>query len=193
MLTKPSAERIRRFLQQQNQLGLSYSDVGASQDAAPEGFDLDHHRVQIGCGQAAYDSACETIRRWGQFPRSWTEVHPLHAPLAVGTTVCVLFRVFGLWWLSSARIVYQIDEKQPLRRFGFAYGTLPGHIERGEERFSIEWLADDSVWYDIRAFSRPRHPLVQLAYPLARRLQKRFVRDSQEAMRHAVAVTSNKR
>jgi uncharacterized protein (UPF0548 family) len=89
--------------------------------------------------------------------------------------------------MSSARIVYQLEDGQPIRRFGFAYGTLPGHIERGEERFSIEWLPDDTVWYDIRAFSRPRHWLVRLGYPLARRLQRRFVRDSQSAMLRAVS------
>lgn len=50
-----------------------------------------------------------------------------------------------------------------IARFGFAYGTLPGHVESGEERFQIEWhRSDDSVWYDILAFSRPNHPLARL-------------------------------
>jgi uncharacterized protein (UPF0548 family) len=35
---------------------------------------------------------------------------------------------------APCRIVYVIDE--PDRR-GFAYGTLPGHPERGEEAFII--------------------------------------------------------
>ena len=72
------------------------------------------------------------------------------------------------------------------RRFGFAYGTLPDHVECGEERFMIEWLADDSVWYDILAFSRPRHPLVRLSSPLARMLQKRFARESLLRMKAVV-------
>ena len=38
-------------------------------------------------------------------------------------------------------------------RFGFAYGTLPGHGGSGEERFLIERDRDDGVWYDILAFS----------------------------------------
>jgi uncharacterized protein (UPF0548 family) len=93
----------------------------------------------------------------------------------------------GLWWLNACRIVYVIDEAAPVRRFGFAYGTLPAHVEEGEERFSIEQLADGSVWYDLRAFSRPRYWPVRLAKPVARRLQRRFVRESQAAMQRAVA------
>ena len=42
--------------------------------------------------------------------------------------------------------------------------------------------ADDSVYYDLFAFSRPRHPLVRMTKPLARRLQKSFVAASKTAM-----------
>ena len=72
-----------------------------------------------------------------------------------------------------------------MKRFGFAYGTLPDHAERGEERFMIEWLADDSVWYDIYAFSRPQKAIVKLGLPLARRLQKRFGGESLAVMKEA--------
>ena len=51
----------------------------------------------------------------------------------------------------------------------------------------MEWhAADAAVWYDILAFSRPQQLLARLGYPLARRLQKRFARDSAAAMRRAV-------
>ena len=74
-------------------------------------------------------------------------------------------------------------------KIGFAYGTLPKHVERGEECFSVEWHhADDTVWYDILAFSRPKHILVRLGYPVARALQARFVRDSMQAL---LKATSN--
>jgi uncharacterized protein (UPF0548 family) len=104
-----------------------------------------------------------------------------------GATVCVVFHLLGVWWLNAARIVYELEEEAPVRRAGFAYGTLTCHVERGEERFSVEWLPDDSVWYDLRAFSRPRFLGARLARPVARALQRRFVRDSQAAMVAAVA------
>ena len=69
--------------------------------------------------------------------------------------------------LNACRIVYTIDsggdEDGVIKRYGFAYGTLAEHAERGEERFSVEWHAeDDSVWYDLFAFSWPNHRLARL-------------------------------
>ena len=80
-----------------------------------------------------------------------------------------------------------IDEDGPIRRFGFAYGTLPEHAEQGEERFTVEWQrSSDLVSYDIVSFSRPGNIAVKMAYPLARELQNRFLRHSLAAMVDAV-------
>jgi uncharacterized protein (UPF0548 family) len=80
-------------------------------------------------------------------------------------------------------VVYLIDEGESLKKFGFAYGTLASHVERGEERFTIEWQKeDDSVWYDILAFSKPNKFVVKLGFPVTRMLQKRFARDSLAVM-----------
>ncbi len=104
-----------------------------------------------------------------------------------GATFAVLIRHLGFWSLNSTRLVYVHEEDGPVQRYSFAYGTLPGHAESGEERFSIEWRHDDdSVWYEIFAFSRPRHPLTWAGYPLTRILQKRFTRDSKAAMARVV-------
>jgi uncharacterized protein (UPF0548 family) len=101
--------------------------------------------------------------------------------------VAIVARAIGLWWLNACRIVYVVDETGPITRFGFAYGTLPGHAGSGEERFLIEWnKADNSVWYDILAFSRPWHVLTKIGYPMVRRAQKRFGRESSAAMKRAV-------
>ena len=101
--------------------------------------------------------------------------------------MAVIARLFGLWLPNACRIIYVVDEEGPVQRYGFAYGTLPGHAESGEERFTVEWHeADDAVWYDILAFSRPQQLLARLGYPLTRRLQKRFARDSAAAMQRAV-------
>jgi uncharacterized protein (UPF0548 family) len=60
---------------------------------------------------------------------------------------------------------------------------LPDHVESGEERFAIEWNREtNSVVYDVVAFSRPRHLLTRVGYRLVRRLQRRFGRESGEAM-----------
>jgi uncharacterized protein (UPF0548 family) len=191
-LRKPSEQAIATFLARQEKALFSYPEVGATRGAAPAGYDADHNRVELGEGAAVFEAACAALRRWEMFPRPWTEVLPADAPIQVGQTVVVLARMFGLWWLNAARVVYVLDEAGPPRRFGFAYGTLADHAERGEERFRVEWHSDGRVWYDLFAFSRPRHPLARLAYPLARRLQRRFQAESKAAMRRAceAALTS---
>lgn len=87
--------------------------------------------------------------------------------------------------------MYVVDESiGSVTRFGFAYGTLPGHVESGEERFLIEWdHAADMVFYDLLAFSRPRHFLTRIGKWQVRRLQRRFGQDSVAAMRRAVAAS----
>ncbi|MFE1950591.1 DUF1990 family protein [Streptomyces sp. NPDC059524] len=56
-------------------------------------------------------------------------------------------------------------------RIGFAYGTLAGHPECGEEAFLVTREPDGSVWFRIRAFSRPGRWYTRLAGPLARVVQ----------------------
>lgn len=164
---------------------FSYEPVGATQDEQPvAGFDNDHNRVCLGTGEEVYRAACRALLGWEQFPRDWVRILPGDAPLRKAQRVAMVARAFGLIWISGAELVYTVDAP---RRFGFAYGTLETHIECGEERFLIEWLPDDTVWYDLRAFSRPRHWLIRLGYPLARRLQRRFVHDSQKALQQAIA------
>ena len=184
----PSEKLIRDFLARQERASFSYSEVGLSREGKPAGYNLDHHRTLLGKGQEVFVTAVEALKRWEMFPAPWTRIVPTDALVQESATVAVLAHAFGCWWLNACRIVYVLDESAPVRRFGFAYGTLPDHVEYGEERFSVEWRDDDTVWYDIRVFSRPRHWLARLAYPLTRRLQRRFVRESQEAMRRAMAA-----
>ena len=113
----------------------------------------------------------------------WLELHPHTPRLEPGATFGILARHLGFYSLSTARIVYVVDTPT---RYGFAIGTLPGHLERGEERFLVE-LRGGSVWYDLLALSRPQHPLVWLGDPFARYMQRRFAHDSVRAMRKGVS------
>jgi uncharacterized protein (UPF0548 family) len=188
LLRKPSEEIVTQFIASQQELPFSYAEVGATQGKATAdrliGYNVDHNRVMIGEGEATYQRAVAALRSWRQFELGWVTVVPPRKPLEVGTTVAVQTKTFGFWSLNAARIVYLIDEGRAQdARFGFAYGTLPDHVERGEERFSVEWHGDDSVWYDIYAFSRPKHPATRLGFPITRMLQKRFVRDSLAVMK----------
>ena len=189
LLMKPSQQRVERFLAQQRSRTFSYREVGHSRRVAPAGYTVDHHRVCLGEGRAAFARAVEALKTWKMFDLGWIATFPPAAPQEPGTTVAVRARHLGFWSLNACRIVYRIDDEGPVVRFGFAYGTLPDHGERGEERFTVEWHHEDnSVWFDLFAFSRPNLPLARLGFPLARLLQKRFARDSKRAMAVAAAA-----
>ena len=120
------------------------------------------------------------------FDLPWVKLFRPNTPIGVGANVAVFISHFGFCSLNACRIVYLMEETGEIEKFGFAYGTLLNHAERGEERFSVEFhSADQSVWYDLYAFSRPA-PLVRLAYPVARALQRKFARDSKTAMHNAI-------
>ena len=182
-LTKPTLPQIQRFIAWQQEMPFSYPETGASRDKLPVGYTVDHHRIRLGRGAATFARAKAALRRWAMFQLEWVQLCWPTTPLEVGCTVAVLIRGPAIWSLNACRIVYVLDEVAPLERFGFAYGTLPAHAGRGEERFSVEWRhADDSVWYDILAFSRPDHLLAKVGYPYMRYLQKRFAAGSKQAM-----------
>jgi len=186
---RPTAAAIRAFLSEQGRLELTYSAVGATAKTPPVGYVVDHTRIKLGEKEATFRAAKAALERWQQFRLGWLEAGPEDTPIKEGQVVAILARSIGLWWLNACRIVRVVDEDGPVKRFGFAYGTLPDHAGSGEERFLVEWdRTNDCVWYDILAFSRPRHLLARLGYPWVRRVQKRFGRESAAAMRQAVGV-----
>jgi uncharacterized protein (UPF0548 family) len=187
LIRPPSTQQIERFLAAQRDLPYSYSAVGATRATPPTGYAVDHNRIRLGAGPQTFERAAEALRCWQMFDVGWVQLCWPATPVAIGATYGVVIRHAGFWSLNSARIVYLVDEDGPIRRYGFAYGTLPGHAERGEERFMIEWRRDDdSVWYDLFAFSRPKHPLAWAGYPLTRMLQRRFAGDSKAALARAL-------
>jgi uncharacterized protein (UPF0548 family) len=177
---KPSATLIKQFISSQKHLPFSYSQVGATRNRAPAGFIVDNNRIKLGDGKETYDRAVAALRNWKHFELGWVTVVPPKTAIEVGAAVAIEANTFGFWSLNACRIVYVIDEEG--RKFGFAYGTLPDHAKCGEERFTIEFHQDGSVWYDIFAFSRPQKTIVRLGFPLGRMLQKRFSRESLAAM-----------
>lgn len=186
-LRKPSPDALRLFVATQENLPCTYEAVGATAEMPPAGHVVDRTRIKLGQGEVVFRSAIAALRRWEHFRLGWVEAWPSDTPIQKGEVVAVLARAIGIWWFNACRIVYVVDESGPVSRFGFAYGTLPGHVESGEERFVIEWdQRDDAVWYDILAFSRPHQFAARVGYPVVRRLQKRFGRDSAASMLRAV-------
>lgn len=187
LLKRPEEIFISQFLEAQKDKPFSYFEVGASRSTAPAGYNIDHNRVLLGEGRSLFLKAVEALQHWKMFDIEWLRLCRTDAPIAVDGVVGVLVNHLGFWSLNANRIVYVMEEEGEIEKYGFAYGTLPEHAERGEERFSVEYHhADNQVWYDIYAFSRPNHLLAKMGYPFCRRLQKRFAEESKKAMVRAV-------
>ncbi len=193
-LRRPSTETIRGFLESQSKLGFSYTAVGGTASQPPAGYTVDHTRIKLGEGEKVFIKAKAALGRWEQFRLGWVEACSPKTPIETGEVLAVIARSVGLWWLNACRIIYVVDEDEPIQRYGFAYGTLPDHAETGEERFLIEWdRASGEVWYDILAFSRPRMLLTWLGYPYVRWVQRRFAKASAAAMLKSVGNQSGER
>lgn len=186
-LFRPTRQVIQSFLATQENLNFSYPEIGATREHPPKSYTVDHNRIRLGTGAETFARAKAAIQNWKMFDVPGLTLCWPNTPIEAGATVALLAAHFGLWSLNACRIVYVVDERDAaVERHGFAYGTLPEHGVIGEERFTVEYhTRDQSVWYDLYAFSRPTL-LAALAYPLARTLQRRFARDSKAAMVSAV-------
>jgi uncharacterized protein (UPF0548 family) len=190
-LRRPTEAQVAAFLAAQQWRPLSYQEVGATRTGrAPRRYFFDHTRQHLGTGAVAFERALEALRSWELLRLGWVEPCAPLPPLRTGATLGMCIRHYGFYSLVADRIVYTVDEAGPVRRYGFAYGTIAGHPERGEERFLLEWerAGDDGVWLDILAFSRPARPLAIAGLPLTRRLQKRFGPAVAQALRRAITA-----
>lgn len=129
-------------------LPLSYTEVGATAGPLPAGYHHLQKSAVIGRGRRRFEEAANQGMRWGMLRGAGLRVEATAEVAAVGSEVIVHLGPVR----APCRVVYVVDE--PDRR-GFAYGTLPGHAESGEERFVVRYdPATDDVYAEVTAFSR---------------------------------------
>jgi uncharacterized protein (UPF0548 family) len=181
---KPSDETLGKFLAECSREGFSYDPLGISEES-PAGFNVDEQATVLGHGPEVFAKACDCLREWQHFALPWITIFPEKPSVVAGTTVVVVVRYLGLWWLNACRVVRVVSDESD--RWGFSYGTLWAHAEAGEESFAIHIDPSDGlVTYRLRAVARPRALVVRLGYPFLRALQGRFRTDSAAAMTRAV-------
>ncbi|WP_166904406.1 DUF1990 domain-containing protein [Mycobacterium sp. DL440] len=148
------------------QLSLTYPEVGATAGELPAGYRHIRASAIIGTGRDRFERAGAEVLRWGMQRGAGLRVQATTDAAAVGTELLVRLGPVP----APCRVVYVLDE--PDRR-GFAYGTLAGHPESGEELFSVRYdPATDTVHAEVAAFSRPATWWSRLGGPVTRLLQR---------------------
>jgi uncharacterized protein (UPF0548 family) len=182
LIGRPPESRLARILDGVAGAKLTYPEVGATADPdrLPPGYHHAHHGRSLGEGDAVFAAAAEGIRTWALHRGQGFRVLPAGAAVAEGTEVLVdVPLVPGVHVIATCRVVWAVDGPD---RVGFGYGTLPVHPASGEEAFVVERDAGGAVRIDVRAFSRPRHPLMRLGGPVARHQQARANRGYADAL-----------
>lgn len=167
MITRLGSEAADRLRRQP----LTYLEVGGTRFRLPGGYAHLHHERQLGRGGEQFERAAAALSGWQMHDRAGLRPVTSTAYAAEGEVALLQFGWRRLALPVPVRVVYVLSEG---RRRGFAYGTLPGHPETGEEAFVIEHRPDDSVVFTITAFSHPARWFTRMGGPVARRVQQRM-------------------
>ena len=159
-LDPADVERLRRA-------PFTYATVGGTQVGQSDpGYEVFTRAARI--AGPSFDEACERLMTWQVHERAGLRVASSAARASHDAVVVMRLGPGPLSLTIPCRVVSAIEEAD---RVGFAYGTLPGHPESGEEQFLIERNGDE-VRFQIHAFSRPSSHLARLAGPLGRQFQR---------------------
>lgn len=151
---------------------LTYPEVGATAHAElPGGY---HHlRVRVPLRTTALAAAAEHVVTWRLHRAAGVRVRSAATRAAPGVEVVMGIGAGPLRIDAPCRVIWTADERE---KAGFAYGTLPGHPECGEESFLVERAADGTLWFAVTAFSRPGRWFTRAAGPLVPVVQRLYAR-----------------
>eukprot|EP00884_Botryococcus_braunii_P003482 jgi/Botrbrau1/13134/Bobra.0187s0089.1 len=189
--------------------GLSQRGPPLPGEAKVSGFVEDYDAYKVGKGRKTFKAASEALRKWEHLQLGW--VISNHPPVGIGSGLCIAARLLFLWLRNPLSVVYQGKTNRglvprfvgshcrslpaarcPGHRLWLGATCLKGHVLAGEERWAVQWQKnDDSVWYEIYAFSKPDSLLAWIAYPVCRYYQMKFRRDSAKKMLEALQSGSS--
>ena len=196
-------ERARRMLDGLPQLPLNFELDQRDEFTAENGWHLDHYRQPLppeppgppleqgswAAGRrlmADYEFADPSIVR-----AVYYDNHPLEGRdiLLEGRFLMLRF-LLGLRVSDVEEVTTEIDAR-PVRRWGWNYRTLQGHLEMGQMDYTVlKWMDTGEVEFRIDAFSKPAridNIIVRLGFAIfGRYMQRRFARHALARMREVV-------
>jgi uncharacterized protein (UPF0548 family) len=182
-LLKPSTARLDRALAEATAAEFTYAEVGATRTADwPAGYQVDRYERSLGTADGRFERAVACLKHWQAQAGAGIHIHPVGAIAQTGAPVLFVARALGLWAVLPCRVVYTVESPS---WFAFAYGTLPGHLERGEVAMSVERSDGGEVVARIVSFSKTVHPLARASGPLGRRIQTQFTNGYLDALERA--------
>ena len=144
---------------------LTYTEVGATAGVMPAGYRHLRKSSVIGGSRERFEEAAAQGMRWGMLRGAGLRVTATTEVAEVGSEVLVHLGPV----VAPCRVVYVVDEPD---RSGFAYGTLPGHPESGEELFLVRYGPKGDVIAEVSAFSRHATWWSRLGAPLTLLVQR---------------------
>lgn len=124
--------------------------------------------LDIGAEVERFEQAVRCLLGWDMHRRAGVRVRASSRDVRQGAVALLRLGIGRLAVDAPVRVAYVVDE--PSRK-GFAYGTLPGHPESGEEAFIVELHDDGAVTFTITAFSRPATLPARIGGPINRAVQ----------------------
>jgi uncharacterized protein (UPF0548 family) len=149
--------------------GLTYKEVGATAGALPVGYDHVRRAVLLGYGAEVFARASEALMTWEMHRRAGLTVDAGGQQVVLGGEVRLGWSAGPFRLGLPCRVVRVVDSAEAC---GFAYGTLRGHPEQGEESFVVHLGSAGTVTFEIVAFSRPGRWWSRLGAPIARLIQR---------------------
>jgi uncharacterized protein (UPF0548 family) len=150
---------------------LTYAPVGGTRSGArPDGFRhlAVRHRLLRVADESDRDRVGEALRRWQVHAAAHVDLRGDADRAEPGVRVETRLGV-GRWRLVEPCEVVWVT------RDGFGYGSLPGHLFRGEEAFTVE-LDEDGLWFVVVAYSTPAVAWVRALGPLVVVGQRLYLR-----------------
>ncbi|MFB6825228.1 DUF1990 family protein [Streptomyces virginiae] len=153
---------------------VNYPDRGATAHRPlPGGYNHLHHRTRLGHGRAVFETAGTAVTTFHAHRTSGMRVQADDGAVRPGSRVLVGIGLGPLRIDAPCEVIWTAYEPA---RIGFAYGTLAGHPECGEESFVVDMDPDGTVWFTVTAFSRPNAWYTRLAGPVIPFLQLSYAR-----------------
>jgi uncharacterized protein (UPF0548 family) len=164
---------VDRIAEQLAGRALTYPELGATRARLPSGYRHVRAVALLGQGPRVFGQAADFICSWSMHRDAGLHVVATGDRANEGVDALLKLPIGPVRVSAPVRVVYEILE--PDRR-GFAYGTLDGHPESGEEAFLVTIDQRGSVSFEVVGFSKPVWTVARCGGPITRFAQDRVIK-----------------